>query len=1016
MNPAQFALNRRTLMVVLTILLLLGGILSFQKLGRLEDPTFTIKTALVVTQYKGATPMEVEEEITDLIEETIKSMGQVKELYSTSQEGVSFVYVDMKDEFTREELPQIWDELRRKVSDIQKYLPPGAGPSIVNDDFGDVYGVFFALTGDNYTPAQLKDYAQYLKKELLLCKDVAKIEFWGTEQETIYIEFESSKLAGLGIPPDLIFQTLQLQNVVESSGKVDVNREYMRITPTGELKSETMIADLLIGGSGSLVRLGDIATITRGYVEPQGKIMRYNGKPCLGIGISTVEGGNVITMGNAVNKKLRELSQRQPPGMELLPIYYQSRVVTESVNIFLVNLGEAVVIVVVLLMLFMGWQSGMLIGIILLLTILGSFMGMLFYGIDLQKISLGALILALGMLVDNAIVVADGILVRVLRGESREQAAVKVVQENQWPLLGATLVSILAFAAIGYAPGNVGEFCRSLFQVMAISLFLSWVFAVTITPLFCVWFLKVPDSKDAKDPYDRPMFRLYRRMLHLTLRGRYLTLFIVCFLMVAAVMGFKSIPSAFFPDSTQRYFYVNYWKSQGTHIDHTYSDLAEIQEAVSKMEGVKNITTFTGEGALRFLLAYDYEIPNTSYGQLLVEVEDNTMINGLVSRVNGYLAANFPDSEPYCKTIGSGPSITYGVEVRFRGPDIDILHSLAQQATDIMEKSPNTRDIRTDWRQQVRVIKPQFSESQARQAGVSRSELARALQWNFGGVMAGLYREGDEMIPIITRSVKSERDSVDDINNIQIPSAMKQSFIPLGQVVTGIESVWEWPLIKRRDQQRAVTVQCNPIEGLADPLRLAMEEKIGALLLPPGYTLEWIGEYKASNDGKEPLGRIFPFCVLGMFVIVVGLFNSIRKPLVIFLIVPLSIIGISAGLLATHLAFGFMAILGFLGLSGMLIKNAIVLIEQIEISLGEGVTPYRAVLDSSVSRMRPVIMASGTTILGMLPLVFDPMFATMAVTIMSGLFAATFLTLIVVPLLYCILYRIKSDTTYPRGV
>jgi len=380
--------------------------------------------------------------------------------------------------------------------------------------------------------------------------------------------------------------------------------------------------------------------------------------------------------------------------------------------------------------------------------------------------------------------------------------------------------------------------------------------------------------------------------------------------------------------------------------------------------------------------------------------------------VNGYLAANFPDSEPYCKTIGSGPSITYGVEVRFRGPDIDILHSLAQQATEIMEKSPNTRDIRTDWRQQVRVIKPQFSESQARQAGVSRSELARALQWNFGGVMAGLYREGDEMIPIITRSVKSERDSVEDINNIQIPSAMKNSFIPLGQVVTGIESVWEWPLIKRRDQQRAVTVQCNPIGGLADPLRLSMEKKIGALLLPPGYTLEWIGEYKASNDGKEPLGRIFPFCVLGMFVIVVGLFNSIRKPLVIFLIVPLSIIGISAGLLATHLAFGFMAILGFLGLSGMLIKNAIVLIEQIEISLGEGVTPYRAVLDSSVSRMRPVIMASGTTILGMLPLVFDPMFATMAVTIMSGLFAATFLTLIVVPLLYCILYQIKCDTIY----
>ncbi|MCP4114310.1 MAG: efflux RND transporter permease subunit [Desulfobacteraceae bacterium] len=1012
MNPAEFALKNRTFMVVLTILLLGGGILAFEKLGRLEDPTFTIKTALVVTQYPGATPLEVEEEVTDLVEEAIKSMGQVKEIYSTSQEGLSLVYVDMKDEFHKTQLPQIWDELRRKVNDIQKRLPPGAGPSMVNDDFGDVYGVFFALTGDNYTPAQLKDYAEYLKKELLLCDEVAKIDFWGIQQEAIYIEFERAKLAGLGIPPQLIYQTLHLQNVVEPSGQVDVNTEYMRISPTGEFKSETMIADTLIGGANGMVRLGDIATIRRGYYEPSRSMMRYNGKSCIGLGISTVDGGNVITMGDAVKKKLHELEGRQPPGMDLNIIYYQSRVVTESVNAFLANLGEAVVIVVVLLMLFMGWQSGMLIGMILLLTILGTFMGMLLMDINLQKISLGALILALGMLVDNAIVVADGILVRVERGEGREQAARKVVQENRWPLLGATFVAILAFTAIGYAPGNVGEFCRSLFQVMAISLLLSWLFAVTITPLFCVWFLKIPETTGGKDPYDRPMFRAYRRMLHLSLRGRYITVLVTLALLVVSIMGFKSIPSAFFPGSTQRYFYVNYWKPQGTHINHTADDMARIQADIRKMEGVTNITTFVGEGALRFLLTYDYQIPNSSYGQLLVEVEDYTQVDGLVSKVNDYLAANYPDSEPYAKKIISGPPITFQVEARFRGPDIDVLQKLAVQAKAIMQQTPNTRDVRTDWRQKMRVIRPQFSETQARQAGVSRSELAKAIHWNFNGVIAGLYRESDEMIPIITRPPKNERDSVNDLNNVQIYSAMKHAFIPIGQVVTKVKPVWEWPLIQRRDQQRAVTVQCNPAKGLAAPLRLAMKDKIEALPLPSGYTMEWVGEFDASADARGPLKKIFPLCALGMFVIVVGLFNSIRRPMVIFLTVPLSIMGIAAGLLSMNLAFGFMSILGFLGLSGMLIKNAIVLIEQVEILLREGYPPYKAVLDSAVSRMRPVIMASGTTILGMLPLVFDPMFATMAVTIMSGLLVATFLTLIIVPVFYCLMYRIKSDHNY----
>ncbi|MCF7849400.1 MAG: efflux RND transporter permease subunit, partial [Kiritimatiellales bacterium] len=438
MNPAAFALRKQTVMVVMTILLIAAGFLSYEKLGRLENPDFTIKTALVVTTYPGACPAEVEEEVTDPIEEAIQSMSQLKEVYSTSMDGISIVYVDIRDTYNGSELPQIWDELRRKIRDMQNQLPPGAGPSIVNDDFGDVFGVFFALTGEGYSYAELKEYGEELKTELLSCEEVAKIAFWGLQQEVIYVEFERARLTELGLSPQAIAGTIQAQNAVQPSGKVEIDGNYIRITPTGDLVSEQVIADLYVGGGDQLVRLGDIAEIERGYYDPAFQKMTLNGKPAIALGVSTVAGGNVVTMGESIKAKLVELENTRPAGMELDSIYYQSEMVTQSVNSFVLNLVEAVLIVVVLLMFFMGWQSGLLIGAVLLLNICGTLLGMFIMDITLQKISLGALILALGMLVDNAIVVADGILIRVERGEGREEAALEVVRDTQWPLLGAT--------------------------------------------------------------------------------------------------------------------------------------------------------------------------------------------------------------------------------------------------------------------------------------------------------------------------------------------------------------------------------------------------------------------------------------------------------------------------------------------------------------------------------------------------------------------------------------------------
>ncbi len=1008
MNPAQFALKKQTVMIVMTILLIWAGLISYKKLGRLENPDFTIKIALVVTEYPGASPAEVEEEVTDPIEEAIVKMGQIKEVYSTTKEGLSTIYVEIQDKYSAKELPQIWDELRRKVGDMQGKLPPGAKTSIVNDDFGDVFGLFFALSGEGYSYADLKDQADIIKTDLLGCDDVAKIDFWGVQQEVIFVEFNRAKLTQLGLSIEQIAGTLQQQNAVEPSGKVKVDGNYLQIRPTGDLVSEQVISDTFIGGKNGLVRLGDIAEVKRGYYEPPRNRMRFNGKESIAIGISTVAGGNVVTMGEAVNARLEELRELLPEGMELEKIYYQSEMVTKAVDSFVSNLIQSVVIVVVLLMFFMGWQSGLLIGAVLFLNICATLLGMYLMDITLQKISLGALILALGMLVDNAIVVADGILIRVEKGESRNRAAFDVVRDTQWPLLGATFISILAFTAIGFAPGNVGEFCRSLFYVMMISLIFSWILAVTITPLLCVWFLKIPDTK-SQDPYDKPMFRNYRKLLHATVHHRIITISATIGLLIVAMISFKNVPQSFFPGSTAPYFYLNYWLPEGAHLDTTTKDVEEISEFILAQDGIVNASSFIGEGAMRFLLSLNIQTPNSSYGMILVEVEDYKKISEYMKTIGDYIHKDFPNSAPYFSYIPSGPAIDYLVEARFMGPDKAVLEKLGREAVEIMQAEPTAKEIQLDWHQPVNILRPEFSETQARQAGVSRHDLAQSLQMGFNGVVGGLYREENKMIPIIMRLTEAERNSVDNLENAQVWSSLNRKFVPINQVITGVENEWEWPLIERRDRRNSITAQCNPVVGLPDTLRAKIKDAVEAIELPPGYKFEWAGEFKESASGKGPLKKTFPICMLGMFVITIWLFNSVRRPLIIFVTVPLSIIGVTGALLLTGLPFGFMCILGFLGLSGMIIKNAIVLIDEIELQLSRGVAPYKAVLDSSVSRMRPVIMAAGTTILGMAPLLADPLYSGMAVTIMGGLFAATFLTLIVVPVVYTMVYRIKIE-------
>lgn len=1008
MKIAEYAIRYRTLTLVLTALLTLGGVVSYYKLGQLEDPEFTIKKAIVTTSYPGASPKEVEEEVTDIIETAIQQLPQVDHVRSISRRGFSLIFVDIKDQYVKETLPQIWDELRRKVNDAQYKLPLNAGKSIVNDDFGDVYGIFFAITGDGYSYKEIKDYADMLRKELLLVEEVAKVEIFGAQQEAIYIEIARSKMSQLGISPQLIVNTLNQKNLIVSSGKIKIGKEYVPIKVTGGFSSIKQIGNLLIRSnkSNQVVYLKDVAKdIRRGYIEPPSTLLRYNGKLALGIGISIVSGGNVVKMGNAVSKRIEELKVHAPVGMELGIISYQSQSVSKAIGGFVENLIQSLIIVITLLVICMGVRVGFLIGGILLLTILSTFVVMDYLRINLQAISLGALIIALGMLVDNAIVVAEGILIKIQCGMEKVKAANQTVNETIWPLLGATIVAILAFAAIGVSQDSTGEYLRSLFQVVAISLFLSWLLAVTVTPLFCVMVLKVPEQK-SKDPYAGFFYKLYAQFLQFCLQKRGITIGILFILLGLSAYGFGYVKRSFFPDMSRPQFIVDYWKPEGTHIEEVVNDIALIEKYALKLKGIENVSSFIGRGALRFILTYDQEMPNQSFGQLLITVKNHEEIDALRSKMREYIQNNFPSAQPKVKRFVYGPGGGSKIEARFSGPDPNILRSISQRVKEIMSFYPQASVIRDNWRQRVKNLRVRTSQIQLRKTGIARPGLSNILQMNFTGLTVGIYREENKLLPIIMRAPKDERDNVNEIHNIQVLSPISGKTIPIHQVISGFDEVWEDPIIRRRDRKRTITVQCDPLYGTADSLFRKLRPQIEAIKLPDGYELEWGGEYEKSTRAKRMLFGNVPIAFLLMIVIVIALFNALRQPIIIFLCLPLAVIGVTAGLLITDRPFGFVALLGFLSLSGMLIKNAIVLLDQIEIEKKEGKSIYQAILDSAVSRVRPVTMAAFTTVLGMIPLVFDVFFSAMAVTIMAGLTFATVLTLIVVPVFYAVFFRV----------
>ena len=882
MNIAEVCIRNRVVTLVLTIAMLGGGLAAFDGMSRLEDPEFTIKDALVVTPYPGASALEVEEEVTDEIEKAVQQLGQVKETESKSDRGLSTVTVTIKDRFGKSRLPQVWDELRRKVNDARRHLPPGAGPSLVVDDFGDVFGIFVAVYGEEYSYAELKSYVDFLRRELLLVQDVAKIDTYGERVEAIFIELNRDRMAQLGISEGMIVSELQQKNLVSDSGSVKVGTEFITIDPTGGVSTVEDFESILIRGlrSGSQIYLRDVADVSRGYAEPPDNFMRYDGKSAIGLGISTVSGGNVVTMGEALKTRLAELAPQSPLGIEFGVVSLQSEAVTIAIRGFTSSLLQAVAIVIAVLLVFMGLRSGLLIGFILLLTIVGSFIFLAPWGVALERISLGALIIALGMLVDNAIVIVDGMLIKLEKGVEANRAASEVVEQSSMPLLGATFVAILAFAAIGTSDDNTGEFCRSLFQVVTVSLLLSWVTAVTVTPLLGVMFLKAPEKKGGAqaDPYGSGFYVSYKGFLRACIRLRWVTIAVVVGFFAASLYGFRYVEQSFFPPSTRPQFMVDFWMPQGTHIDDTAREVSQIEEYLMQQEGVTHVTSLLGQGGLRFLLTYTPEKLNTAYAQLLVDVDDASRIDPLIPIVERYLIDEHPDALGYAFKFELGPGSNGKIRARLSGPDPGILRKLASDTQKIMHADGNAKAIRTDWRQRSKLLRPVIAEDQANLNGIRRSSIAATLKAGFEGREVGVYREGDLLLPIIMRAAAGERHDVASMQNLQIWSPAVQQMIPLRQVVSGFETVFEDEIVMRRDRRRTVTVFADPITGPASALFARLRPQIEAIELPQDYMLEWGGEYEDSAKAQAALAGSIPVFVLMMILITVVLFNSSETP------------------------------------------------------------------------------------------------------------------------------------------
>lgn len=1002
---AKFFLKNRALSWLLLALILLGGVVAYVGMGKLEDAPFTIKQAVVTTTYPGASPFEVQQQVTDVLEEAIQSLGELYYLKTENRAGLSKITVYVKKEIRADAMQQLWDKLRRKVGDAQGKLPAGAGTSVVNDDFGDVLGVFYGLSSAVHTYRELEEQAERLKNELLAVPDVARVELYGVQNRTIEVEADPSLLAASGLTMADIAAAFDRQNRIVDAGAVETAHNRLRIDAAGSFTTLQELENLTVTSrDGSYFRLGELAAVSESYVHPARSRMEMDGLPTIGIAISTVADGNVVDMAERVAARLSQLEQVMPEGYRLRTVYDQGHESSVANDGFVLNLIISVVTVIAVLLFFIGMKNGILIGSGLVFSIFGTLIYMYGTGIALQRMSLAAIIIAMGMLVDNAIVVYDATLVNMQRGMRKRTAILAAVGTTAMPLLGATLIAVLTFLPVYLSPHITGELLSSLFIVIAVSLLLSWVLAVSQNVFFVQEFVRRPRPDELKgELFQGRMYDRFRRALRWTIRRRWFVLASMMVLLAASALGFRSIPQQFMPLLDKQYFSVDVWLPEGTRVEETSRQAEALAEKLMQHEGVRHVSTFVGQTPPRYYLANAAYGPQSNYAQCLVEAVSPSVARSMQVGLQDELSQTFSDALIRVNRFELNSIPQALIEARFCGDDPRVLDSLTSMAIDIMRRNPKVMNARNEWGNKAMLVRAAYDPVKAGRLNLGKADLMTAVKSTNDGTPVGIYRDGDKQVPVLLRTVGGGQLSQAALEDLPVWNGRNSA--PLAQVTDSIGIGWEWPLVKTYNRRLSMAAQCDVQPGhTMKEVHGEIRDEIERIGLPAGYSFFWDSQYKDQKEAMEALTKYFPLAIVFLVLILVALFGNFRQPSIIFLILPLSVIGVVVGMLVTGFQFGFFCIAGWLGLLGMIIKNVIVLLDEVNIQRRAGVAPGEAIVEATVSRTRPVLMAAITTIFGSIPLLFDVVFGGMAATIVFGLSFATLLTLFVTPALYAVFY------------
>ena len=1038
MNFTEYALKNRALVYFFVLVLTIGGVYSFFTMSKLEDPAITVKQAMVVTAFPGASAWQVEMEVSDVLEKSIRSMGDLDHVESRSMDDVSEILVELSSTVPLDELQQNWDILRRKVANVQSQLPEGAQPSMVLDDFGDVYGMFYAMTSDGFDYQKMMDYAQLVRRTVLDIDGVSGVDIYGERQACVNIDIQESKMANLGVHPAEIVLTLRGQNATVYSGYYNSGVKRVRVGVDGSFNSIEDISSLLIRGhEQDHIRLGDIADISKGYVEPQREGLIYDSIPAIAISIAMQKGGNIIQLGKTIDQKLAELKETIiPAGINFEKVFFQPARVKSAINVFMINLIESVLIVIIIVMLAMGFRSGYIIGIGLVVVVLGSFVILHMMHGTLQRVSLASFIVAMGMLVDNAIVITDGIMVDLKRGIPKPAALVNITKKTAWALLGATTIGILTFLPIFMSPDTTGEYVRDLFIVLAVSLWLSWILALAYVPIQADRIFKVkpvPQNAD-NNPFNGRVYRQFQRLLSSAIRYRWSWIIVILVLLVVSFWGARFIKQCFFPDLSYNKLYIEYKMPYGTNPQAVKADLTAMERYLISQPEITAVTISLGGTPSRYNLVRTVAEPALSYGELIVDFTSPETLKEKLPELQIYLSSHYPQAYVRMKRYNL-MYMDFPIQFMITGPDPAVLKRLCSEVEDIMRADSTAILVTNNWGPETPAMNVLYQQAIARDVNLSREDVGLALLAATDGLPVGSYYEGEHDLPIYLKSVDGRGERPERLSNVPVWSMVPSTngigmetvkelmagmvssdeilrrltgSVPLNQASSGIDVKWEVPVVRRYNGQRSIAAQCNNAPGYTTTaVRNSLLPKINAIPIPAGYKTEWQGEYLASTQSESYLFKNVPIAVVLVLAILIALFKDFRRPLMILLCLPLAITGVVAGMLLAGKEFGFVAIVGALGLVGMMIKNGVVLVDEVDMQIRSGKEAFQALIDASTSRLRPVFLAAMTTILGMIPLVNDDMFGALAVTIMGGLFIGTVVTLVFLPILYSLFFHIR---------